>query len=69
MIDFKIQIQNVKIKKKHGYLFHTCSDKTFNGSLEGSFEITFTDSLKQELDWYIIPNINPDGYNYSYTDR
>jgi len=37
--------------------------------MEGSFEITFTDSLKQELDWYIIPNINPDGYNYSYTDR
>ncbi|XP_023330917.1 carboxypeptidase B [Eurytemora carolleeae] len=25
--------------------------------------------LTEELDWYIIPNINPDGYNYSYTDR
>ena len=24
--------------------------------------------LVEELDWYIVPSVNPDGYNYTWTD-
>ena len=24
--------------------------------------------LVEELDWYIVPSVNPDGYEYTWTD-